>query len=207
MRSHIYSNSHTTGEVTHLQLQPHYRGGHTATEWQPHYSRKSIIYALHPILTVPTYSRKPIIYALHPICQKSTQCYVWNSSKVGATKDGPFLSCQQRSNASFLYTFLLHASKSVVSHAPSLASHLLPWNSATTGYATDGALFIATQVICPPTMSSPQKGWGTNNTVKAAQRQSMCINMRHIRPGKNIVPSWFKQSGFYLGWCKQCGPL
>ena len=45
---------------------------------------------------------------------------------------------------------------------PPFPAPFLPPNSAITGYAIDGVLFISTQ-LCSPTLQHPPKGLGTDN--------------------------------------------
>ena len=50
---------------------------------------------------------------------------------------------------------------------PSIAFWHLPPNSARSGYATEGALFISTQLSTDAAGQRPPKGLGTNKTVEA----------------------------------------
>ena len=66
-------------------------------------------------------------------------------------------------------------------YIPSIAfRHLLP-NSARTGYATEGALFISAQLSNCAVGALSVKGFGTNETAEAAQRPSTHVNTRRVR--------------------------
>ena len=62
---------------------------------------------------------------------------------------------------------------------------------------------------CPPRLSAPSEGFGTNKTTEATQRPCTHVNLRHVRPRlgkskrkKKRVPSWVRRFWFYLCWCK-----
>ena len=63
-----------------------------------------------------------------------------------------------------------------------IAFRHLPPNSARTGYATEGALFISAQLSQHSRCQRPPKGLGTNKTVETTQRPSTLANMRARPP-------------------------
>ena len=55
------------------------------------------------------------------------------------------------------------------SHTPSIAFRHLPPNSATGGYATEGALFISAQLHVHGRGQRPPKGFGTNKKMMTVE--------------------------------------
>ena len=89
--------------------------------------------------TIPGYWCFGIGHNLSLICQTSEDIKHQLTVKHHAEKD--------HSNVHFL---------SLSSHTPSIASRHLPPNSAITGYATEGSLFISLSPrSSPPTLSAP----------------------------------------------------
>ena len=75
---------------------------------------------------------------------------------------------------------MCHGSK----HTPGLTFWHLPPNAARISYATEGALFTSAQLSTDN--SAPSEILGPNETVKAPQRWSTHINMRHVHPVNRV---------------------
>ena len=67
-------------------------------------------------------------------------------------------------------------------HTPSIAFRNLPPNSARTGYATEGALFVSVQ-LSTDAVGALRKVWLLIRPWKAAQLPSTHVGMRRVRPG------------------------
>ena len=91
-------------------------------------------------------------------------------------------------------------------HTPSITFWHLHPNSARTGYAIEGALFISTQLSADAARAL-QKVWVLVKLWK--QHSDKHTHKREMRPPwfKKKVLSRLKRFWFYLCWCKQCGQL
>ena len=88
----------------------------------------------------------------------------------------------------------------------SYSEHYIPLNSARSGYATEGALFISAQ-LSTDTVSALQMFWVLIRLDAAESRHTRKHEVPPPWVKKKRLPLQFRQFGFYLCWHKQRGCL